>query len=282
MLLSIGAVARLSGASQAAIRVWEREGLVQPTRTPGGHRLYTPEDLERLQHIQYLRRFRGINAAAIRLTIAPPVVTETTQPAIDPALGPRLRALRKEMGLALAEVAARAGLSISFLSAVERGQSGIALGNLFRLADAYGTTVPGLRANAPSQDTPSERPRYIANSGRVIIEDLITTPGAIEAQRIEIAPGGESEDSYSHPGEEFVYVLEGELTFWLDEREKDVLHTGDSLYLPSTRPHSWRNEGGRRTLVLWMNVPLVEGAPRPGGAGRRLARRRPGAPEVSG
>jgi transcriptional regulator with XRE-family HTH domain len=66
-------------------------------------------------------------------------------------VGQRLRDLRTEHGWSLAEVSQRSGLSVSFLSSVERGTSSISVGNLFKLADAYGTTVPGLgpRATGP-------------------------------------------------------------------------------------------------------------------------------------
>jgi quercetin dioxygenase-like cupin family protein len=108
-----------------------------------------------------------------------------------------------------------------------------------------------------------------------VIEDLIAAPGALEAQRIVVRPGGGSEGAYSHPGEEFVYVLAGELTFWLDERRRFLLTGGDSLAFRSTRPHRWRNDGAVPTTLLWINAPLVAAAD--GGAGGRdaVGRRRP-------
>jgi mannose-6-phosphate isomerase-like protein (cupin superfamily) len=165
-------------------------------------------------------------------------------------------------GLSLSEVAERSGLSTSFLSAVERGQSSISLGNLFKLADAYGTTVPGLNPEYRREQRhilhPQDRPRFVSSHGLVIIEDLITRSGAIEAQRIEVQPGGGSEEPYAHPGEEFIYVITGQLAFWIGDDEQYLLQAGDSLYFPSTHLHRWRNEGGVPTTVLWINVPVVE------------------------
>src|SRR5215470_15589639 len=63
---AIGEVARLTGVSQGLLRLWEREGLVSPQRTPGGHRFYTAADLERLHQIAHLRRVERLNTAAIR------------------------------------------------------------------------------------------------------------------------------------------------------------------------------------------------------------------------
>lgn len=264
LLYSIGEVARLTGVSRGLLRLWEREGLISPRRTPGGHRFYIGEDLARLRRIAHLRNVERLNTAAIRreLGIAEKPVTSEAS-AYELNLGSRLRALRIRQGLSLATVAERTGLSTSFLSAVERGQSSISLGNLFKLADAYGTTVPGLhpeyKRNQRKMLHPEERPRFVANHGLVVIEDLITRPGALEAQRIDIQPGGGSEESYSHPGEEFIYVLSGQLTFWIDESELYLLQTGDSLYFLSTQLHRWRNEGDTPTTTLWINVPVVEG-----------------------
>ena len=159
----------------------------------------------------------------------------TTPPGPNPPseLGQRLRALRTERQWSLMEVAEKSGLSVSFLSAVERGQSSNSVASLFKLADAYGTTVPGLSPDYQSHHRsvlhPRERPRYVAGRGLVVIEDLIARPGALEAQRIEIQPDGGSEEGYAHPGEEFVYVLAGQLTFWIDESEHSELQAGDSL-----------------------------------------------------
>lgn len=278
LLHPIGEAAQLIGVSRGILRLWERERLIKPARTPGGHRLYSSDDLQRLRQIVRLRRMDGLNAAAIRQQLGPPdgsSALASTVPDLD--LGRRLRALRTEQNLSLAAVAARVGLSVSFLSAVELGQSSISLGNLFKLADAYGTTVPRLGSDFRSGGShvlrPQDRPRFVAGQGLVVIEDLIVTPGAIEAQRIEVRPGGGSEETYTHPGEEFVFVLSGEIVFWLDEKDEYRLQPGDSLFFRSTQPHRWSNETTQPTALLWINVPVVDRAAndsdRRGAAGRR-------------
>ena len=276
---SIGEAARVTGVSRALLRLWERERLIQPARTSGGHRLYSSADLRRLRQIARLRRIDRLNLAAIRRelgAIAPAPSPSEQEPGVG--LGARLRALRTERGWSLAAVARKSGLSTSFLSAVERGQSSIAVGNLFKLADAYGTTVPGLSPDYPAAPgdvlRPDGRPRYIAGGGLVVIEDLITQPGAIEAQRIEIHPGGGSEEAYTHPGEELIHVVAGRLSFWLDEREAYRLAVGDTLTFRSTRPHRWLNDSAETATVLWINVPVVDPAPRGRATRARAGRRR--------
>ena len=167
LLRSIGEVSRLTGVSRGMLRLWERERLINPTRTPGGHRLYSSDDLLRLRQIVHLRRVDRLNMAAIRRELG---MAEGTTPPSGPKTpsewGQRLRALRIERQWSLTEVAEKSGLSVSFLSAVERGQSSISVASLFKLADAYGTTVPGLSPNYQSHHRsllhPRERPRYVA------------------------------------------------------------------------------------------------------------------------
>lgn len=262
LLHPIGEAARLTGVSPGLLRLWERDRLINPRRSPGGHRLYSGDDLRRLRQIARLRRLERLNAAAIRRELGSATPHPAHPPAAEPDLGARLRALRTRQGASLADVAARTGLSVSFLSAVERGQANPSVGNLFKLADAYGTTVPGL-GQSPRTDgqpllRPAERPRYVADRGLVVIEDLIARPGALEAQRIEIGPGGGSEDAYAHPDEELIYVLTGRLAFWLGDGEHHHLAAGDSLSFRSTTPHRWRNDGDEPATVIWVNVPVVE------------------------
>src|SRR5687768_4790411 len=58
---SIGETSRLTGVSRGMLRVWERERLINPKRTPGGHRLYSSNDVLRLRQIARLRRVDRLN-----------------------------------------------------------------------------------------------------------------------------------------------------------------------------------------------------------------------------
>jgi DNA-binding transcriptional MerR regulator/quercetin dioxygenase-like cupin family protein len=271
---AIGEVARLAQLSQAMIRRLEAEGLVQPQRSGGGHRLYTETDVERLRHASHLWRVEGLNLAAIRREIgALPPPPQTSAP--DHQLGHNLRAARQAQQRSLADVAAQTGLSVSFLSDVERGQSRISLGNLFKLAFAYGTTVPQLNAGCTEPPRPltrpGDRPSYVANGGRVRIEDLNMAKGALEAQWFEVSPGGESEEAYAHPGEELVVVVSGQLAFWLADQPFQ-LGLGEALHFQGTVSHRWRNDGEQTAIAIWINVPLADAAGL-GSGGRHQAHR---------
>src|SRR5271157_5296253 len=94
--LKIGDVARMVGISPSAIRGWETLGLTRPQRTESRYRLYTNDDVRLLKKARYLRKVRGLNAAAIvqmlkREGAFKPAATSST-----PAIGPRLRRLRTQ------------------------------------------------------------------------------------------------------------------------------------------------------------------------------------------
>ena len=69
-----------------------------------------------------------------------------------------------------------------------------------------------------------------------------------------IEPGGGTREDYSHHGEEFGLVLEGELTLKVGEETYRV-RAGSSFYYPSSLPHSWTNEGKRPCRVVWVVTP---------------------------
>ena len=61
----ISVAAELVGMHQQTLRMYEAKGLVRPARTPGGTRLYSDHDLERLRVIQRLTTELGLNLAGV-------------------------------------------------------------------------------------------------------------------------------------------------------------------------------------------------------------------------
>ena len=65
----ISAVAEMYGIHPQTLRLYEREGLLKPSRTEGNTRLYTEEDLQRLEFILNLARDLGVNIAGIAIIL---------------------------------------------------------------------------------------------------------------------------------------------------------------------------------------------------------------------
>src|SRR5262245_28159884 len=65
----ISAVAETYDIHPQTLRLYEREGLLKPSRSEGNTRLYTPEDLERLEVILHLTRDLGVNLAGVEIIL---------------------------------------------------------------------------------------------------------------------------------------------------------------------------------------------------------------------
>src|SRR5688500_121706 len=91
----IGTAARQTGVSASALRLWERQGLLAPSRSSSGYRLYSDIDLSRLRDIQRMRDQR-LNAQGILRLLAPH--RRGAASAAGSLSGDRLRVLRHERG----------------------------------------------------------------------------------------------------------------------------------------------------------------------------------------
>jgi DNA-binding transcriptional MerR regulator/mannose-6-phosphate isomerase-like protein (cupin superfamily) len=254
--LKIGDVARLVGVSPSAIRAWETLGLTRPRRTKSRYRLYDNDDVRLLKKARYLRKVRGLNAPAIVQMLKREGTIEPAARAAGTMIGPRLRRLRTKRGAGLAEVAQAAGISVGFLSAVERSQMSASVGTLRRLARYYRTNILDF-FDATESNTrlvcPAKRKVLEAGPG-VRMELLAWGNKVMEPHLFRIKPGAGSGESYAHEGEEFLFLLRGELKIAVADEEYH-LKRGDSFYFESATPHIWSNPGRSETWLLWVNTP---------------------------
>jgi len=255
-LLRISEVARRVGISSSALRAWEALGLVTPRRTQSRYRLYGETEVRLLQRAIFLRRARGLNPPAIVHVLKHQgVVSSPAEGTIAP--GQRFRRLRSRRGLSLAQVAKATGVSVGFLSALERGQMRSSVATLRRIARYYGTNILSLfetGGDNPRLVRPSER-KILETAPDVRMELLAWGNTAMEPHLFRVKPGGGSGESYSHEGEEFLHVLRGDFEIWLNKSEHYRLKPGDSLYFESSTPHRWKNPGRKEAWVLWVNTP---------------------------
>jgi len=254
--LRISEVARRVGISSSALRAWETLGLIKPQRTRSRYRLYNEADVRLLQRAIFLRRARGLNPAAIvHVLKRQGVVATPAENTASPGL--RFRRLRQGRNLSLAQVAGATGVSVGFLSALERGQMSASIATLRRIARYYRTNI--LSFFEPARDNsklvrPTER-KVLETTKGVRMELLAWGNTAMEPHLFRIKPGGGSGESYTHEGEEFLHILRGEFEIWLNTDEHYRMKPGDSLYFQSSTPHRWRNPGKTEAWLLWINTP---------------------------
>jgi transcriptional regulator with XRE-family HTH domain len=174
---------------------------------------------------------------------------------VQPELGRRLRATRLERNLSLSEVADRTRISASFLSLVENGKSDITIGRLTRLVECYGLSITELiPLPTPAQAfVVRESEAALLHSPGEGVDVFLLVPDmkrSMMPMLVEVQPGASLAEYGRHPGEEFVHVVEGELTLDLEGVEPRTLAPGDSAYYDSQHPHLFRNDSPDRLLRL--------------------------------
>lgn len=168
--------------------------------------------------------------------------------------GERIRRLRLRQALTLQVLAEKAGISVGFLSQVERDRATPSLGTLAAIAGALGENVDYFI----STPTPSEavtradrRERFAVGKDSLSYEMLsANVPGGIMTSLIIHVPPKFQSEKASYKGEELVLVLEGRINLRLEETQLE-LTTGDSLHFMGETPHSFENPDDTPLRLMW-------------------------------
>jgi Uncharacterized conserved protein, contains double-stranded beta-helix domain len=184
---------------------------------------------------------------------------------IGEKVGAKIKSLRNARKITLKALGLATGLSVSYLSQVERGISSVNVNSLRKIADALETTIdyflepPALHEKSVmrlhEQDVftvDGSRFYYsrISNdtlNGRLLEPIVVSILPSDERERIEPA---------CHAGEEFIYVLEGILTLFFNG-EKILMYPGDSAHYDGAVPHEWGNFTAKMVRILAVNTPAL-------------------------
>lgn len=152
------------------------------------------------------------------------------------AVGPRLRALRRQREVTLADLSAETGISVSTLSRLESGHRRPNLELLLPLAKAYGVPLDEL-VGAPPTGDPRIHLRPINRFGMTLVP-LTRRAGGIQAykQVIPASAHRQQPDPKVHEGYEWLYVLNGRLRLVLGDQDL-VLSPGEAAEFDTRVPH---------------------------------------------
>ncbi|MEW1847953.1 XRE family transcriptional regulator [Nonomuraea angiospora] len=161
---------------------------------------------------------------------------ETIDRTLD-AVGPRLKRLRLQRDVTLADLAAETGISTSTLSRLEAGLRRPTLEQLLPLARAYGVTLDEL-VDAPPTGDPRINLRPIPCGDGSTILPLTRRPGGIQAYKFVLSTGSDdaAPDLRTHEGYDWVYVLNGTLRLVLGEHDL-ILKPGEAAEFDTRTPH---------------------------------------------
>ena len=184
------------------------------------------------------------------------LVDRTTEDVLD-AVGLRLRALRRDRGITLADLAATTGVSESTLSRLESGQRRATLELLLPLARIYDVPLDDL-VGAPRTGDPRIHLKPIRRFGMTFVP-LSRRPGGVHAFKMIIParPAPLEPTPQTHDGFEWLYVLNGRLRLVLGERDL-TLPPGEAAEFDTSLPH-WLGsaDGGAVELLILFGLQGV-------------------------
>ncbi len=248
-LLRVSELAQELGVSAQTVRVWERQGRIPPSvRSEGGHRMFTQAALREAVSLVTQSK-RGVADQN-------PAVAYPSNLAVDLAsTGMRIKNLRMKAGLSQIEAARLIGISRSFLSTVELGQSGISVQVLARMADVFGVTMSAFASSNEAWSKvirADKRPRTVL-AGGVTWYELASLGHDLEPTILEVPPGQDNGGVVTRVGENFIYILTGELTFrHINPPDELVLGPGDAILVEPGTAHTWCNAGTTTMTCIWV------------------------------
>jgi transcriptional regulator with XRE-family HTH domain/KaiC/GvpD/RAD55 family RecA-like ATPase len=181
-------------------------------------------------------------------------------------LGDKIRTLRKKLGMTQKELAEQVGLTPSFISQLEKNLISPSLDSLLKLSEKLNAQPIYFLTdgeNGPLQKMvikPNERQdvrfQEMKNTDvkiQLLVSDALNR--RMEPYLLTMKEGAVVDGHfYSHKGDEFSYVMEGELEVEIQD-EKQLLSPGDSFYIGSTVPSRWANIGKGDAVLLWVLSP---------------------------
>jgi transcriptional regulator with XRE-family HTH domain len=179
---------------------------------------------------------------------------------LDGSLGASIRQARKRRQLTLVQVAELSGMSLSFISQVERNLISPSVNSLQKISRALGIQIGGFfegQGTGGRVVRAGERPRLIY-PGHSEEEYLLTPVDSkyLQVLYYRLKPGASGGAPYSHDSdEECGVVVSGRLEVTVGG-VNHLLEEGDSITFSSRVPHTWRNPDKKKScLVFWVLTP---------------------------
>jgi len=195
------------------------------------------------------------------------------------SLGSTLRSLRQQKNWTLEQLSSQCGLSTSFLSQAEREVCSVSIVSLEKICEALEVSLPEVLSSCSEKEPPPAGERSpVVHRGEGLTVQIGSYPivyrhltGKLPGRKIEVLiheiPAGHQSELDSHEGEEFGYVLEGQITLRTESGDY-ALSAGDSYHFFATQMHGYSTDADQTAVVLivssqkfieWYEKALVDG-----------------------
>jgi transcriptional regulator with XRE-family HTH domain len=182
------------------------------------------------------------------------------------ALGSRIRALRKELGLSLEQLAAKSGVALATLSRIENGKVTGTVRTHQKIADVLDIPLPDLYRALESQESDADRIEseseqvetfvYDEKASAILLAKQIQSKNMLP-QLIVLEPEGETaSEQYRRGTERWIFCLEGQVEISVG-KNSFPLSAGATLYFKGSQPHQFRNLGKARAKIISVTSPVV-------------------------
>jgi transcriptional regulator with XRE-family HTH domain len=173
--------------------------------------------------------------------------------------GRKLRSAREQRGFSIEELSDRIGIESALLAQVEAGEAFLPLGRLIKLSKALSLKMSEVISTGQEAFTivrADQRPSFTrfgkSKTAKHGYEYEALAPNKkdrlMEPFIVTLHPAAADEPS-AHDGQEFIYILEGEMEV-LVEGKRDVLKAGDAIYYDSTSMHLVKAHGDKPAKIL--------------------------------
>jgi transcriptional regulator with XRE-family HTH domain len=174
-------------------------------------------------------------------------------------IGKKIRALRLGNALTQEELANRLELTKGYISQLENNLTSPSMQTLFSILEVLGTDIHEFFSKEEEQTAVYKREDFYVKEN-IELKHMISwiVPNALKYEMepiiIDLEPGGQSVIDDPHAGEEFGYVLEGQVTLVLNKK-RHVIRKGETFYYQANKEHYLSNNSLQHAKVLWISTP---------------------------
>jgi transcriptional regulator with XRE-family HTH domain len=173
-------------------------------------------------------------------------------------IGERIKLLRFSKNMTIKKLAMKTGLSVGFISNVERDVNSPTISSLQKICRALDTDMADFFTSIKNSSHVLRKENRQSLQGGVhaqfMVEMFSLPRKKLQPSFIEIIPGGQyGDETMCHDNEEICLIMEGQVHFWAG-KEEYVLEEGDCVYVEALIPHWLRNKGPGTARTFWVTL----------------------------